>query len=376
MAWRKALRRPLARSLAAGCSAMVCALLAVQACAAGGGSAAPAARTNRRIVLAKAPGGYRWTLARGPVPAIGPHQVLIRVRAVSLNHDDLNLLTRRPHAHLAGLPVGFDAAGDVVGIGRDVTLVHPGMRVTDTYFPRWLKGPPSARKLSVTTHGVIADYIALDETAVVPIPRGLSYVQAATLPLAGLTAFEATIGEQALNPASIVLIEGTGGVSTFAMQFAAAAGARIIQTSDSDAKLARTESIAKHASINYGKVHDWSRRVLVLTHGHGADLIVDVGGRKTLPLAARCLAYGGTLSLVGGLTGYGGDIPALALLMKVARAQGVYVGSRADFLRMDAFITAHHIRPVVDRVFPLAEFARALALLKSDRFIGKIVLRM
>ncbi|MGH8150177.1 MAG: zinc-binding dehydrogenase [Steroidobacteraceae bacterium] len=179
-----------------------------------------------------------------------------------------------------------------------------------------------------------------------------------------------------LHPGSIVLIEGTGGVSTFAMQFAAAAGARIIQTSSSDVKLERTQTIAKHTSVNYRRYPGWSRRVLSLTGGHGADLIVDVGGKTTLPRAIQCLAYGGRLAIVGGLTGYGGDVPALALLGKVAGAQGVYVGSRADFLRMDTFIETHHLHPVIDRVFKFSDFGRALAYMKAGHFVGKIVLKM
>ncbi|MGH8228047.1 MAG: zinc-dependent alcohol dehydrogenase family protein, partial [Steroidobacteraceae bacterium] len=338
--------------------------------------AAAAASPNRRIVFAKTAQGYRWELMRGPIPAIGPHQVLVHVRAVSINHDDLSELAPDPHAHLAGLGVGFDAAGVVVAVGGDVTRVRPGMRVSDSYFPQWLTGPPSARKLAATTRGVFADYIALDASAVIPVPKELSDVEAATLPLAAVTAFEATIGQHVLHPGSIVLIEGTGGVSTFAMQFAAAAGARIIQTSSSDSKLERTQKIARHGSINYRKNPEWSRRVLALTHGHGADLIVDVGGKKTLPQAVQSLAYGGCLAIVGGLTGYGGDVPALALIGKLAGARGIYVGSRADFLRMNAFIAAHHIRPVVSRVFPFRDFKQALAYLKSGQFIGKVVLRL
>lgn len=255
----------------------------VQAAATPAHAAPSAETTNRRIVFSETASGYRWKLASGPVPAVGPRQVLIHVRAISINRDDLSELASNPRRHLEGLTAGFDAAGVVVAVGREVARVRVGMRVTDTYFPRWIEGPPSARKLAVTTHGVFADYIALDEGAVVPAPKELTAVEAATLPLAALTAFEATIGQGVLHPGSIVLIEGTGGVSTFAMQFAAAAGARIIQTSSSDSKLERTQAIAKHSSVNYRKYPQWSRRVLALTNGHGADLIVDVGGKMTLP---------------------------------------------------------------------------------------------
>lgn len=338
------------------------------------------APVNRRVVLAKTPNGYRWKLTSGPVPRVRDHEVLIHVRAVALNRGDLEMLASDPGHDVSGLQVASDAAGDVVAVGPRVTQVRPGMRVTNTYFRRWVDGPPSAEKLAgafgASINGVLADYIAIDDTAVAPMPAGLSYEEAATLPTAGVTAWRASIGGRTIRPGSVVLIQGTGGVSTFALQFAAAAGARVIQTSSSDEKLKRSESIAPHETINYRKVPDWGARVLAMTHGHGADLVIDVGGKSTLPESLRSLAYGGMLSIVGGLTGYDGTISASALLVKAARAQGIYVGSRADYLRMDAFITAHHLHPVIERVYPFSQFDQALRELASDQFVGKIVLRM
>ena len=343
-------------------------------------SAAVRAQIIRRVVLEKTGTGYRWKLTQGERPRVHDHQVLIHVRAVALNRGDLDMLAPNPRRDASGLQVATDAAGDVVAVGPGVTQVRPGMRVTNTFFRRWAAGPPSAQKLAdvfgFSIDGVLADYIAIDDTAVVPIPDGLSYEEAATLPTAGVTAWKATLGQSTIRPGSLVLIQGTGGVATFALQFAAAAGARIIQTSSSDEKLKRSQSIARHESINYRTVPDWAARVLALTDGRGADLVVDVGGKSTLGQSMRCLAFGGTLSLVGGLTGYDGTLPEGALLTKVARAQGIYVGSRADYMSMDAFITAHHLHPVIDRVFPFAQFEAALRELQSDRFIGKIVLRM
>jgi len=314
------------------------------------------------------------------MPAVGDHQVLVHVRAVSLNRGDLEMLAPDPQRNSAGLQVASDAAGDVVSVGKHVMQARPGMRVTSTYFRRWVDGPPSGEKLAAalgaSVDGVLADYVVLDDTGVVPIPSGLTYEQAATLPTAGLTAWNASIGHRVIRPGSIVLIQGTGGVSTFALQFASAAGARVILTSSSDAKLERARAIAPNEEINYRTVPDWSERVLALTHGHGADLVIDVGGKSTLPQSIRCVAYGGTVALVGGLTGYDGELPALALLMKGARAQGVYVGSRADFLRMNAFITAHHLHPVIDRVFTLDRYDEALKYMAAGNFVGKIVLQL
>jgi len=343
--------------------------------------AATQALVNRRVVLEKTASGYRWKLTSGPLPRLRDHQVLIHVRAVSLNRGDIEILASADPRHdISGLQVASDAAGDVVAVGSRVAQVRPGMRVTNTFFRRYLDGTPSPEKVAgvygASIDGVLADYIAIDDTAVVPMPAELSYEEAATLPTAGVTAWRATVGQRVIRPGSIVLVQGTGGVSTFALQFAAAAGARIIQTSGSDEKLKRSETIAPHESINYRKVPDWGARVLAITHGHGADLVVDIGGKSTLGESIRSVAYGGTLSIVGGVTGYDGLIPAGALIEKAARAQGIFVGSRADYLRMVAFMVDHHLHPIVERVVPFERFDEALDDLKSDRFVGKIVLRM
>src|SRR6185312_2824461 len=304
--------------------------------------------TIRSLTLKETADGYGWTLQRVSMPAIGEHQVLIHVRAISLNHDDLPPRRRIPNVNLTGLRIGSDAAGDIVAIGKAVTAFHVGERVTNTYFRNWTEGIPARAQIHrAKVPGVASDYIALDDTAVIAIPDGYSYEEAATLPTAGVTAWVATAGRNQLGPGKVVLIEGTGGVSTFAMQFAAATGARVILTSSSDEKLQRTLKIASHDNINYLTVPMWSQRVLELTGGRGADLVVDVGGKNTLPQAARSLAPGGALSIVGGLTGYDGEIPASALLGNVAKAQGVFVGSRADFGRMIAFIRTHRLHPVI-----------------------------
>jgi NADPH:quinone reductase-like Zn-dependent oxidoreductase len=343
-------------------------------------SAPSGAATIRSVVLEKASSVYRWKLTRKPMPTIGAHQVLVRVRAVSLNRGDLEILVPDPHMNLTGLQPGSDAAGDVVRIGTAVTDIRVGEKVTSTYFRNWTDGPPSRANfeaaLGATVPGVLADYVALDDTAVMPMPKGYSYEEAATLPTAGLTGWVATVGRNALGPSKVVLIEGTGGVSTFAMQFAAATGARIILTSSSDEKLQQMLKVARHESINYRSVPMWSQRVMELTGGRGADLVVDVGGKKTLEQALRSLAPGGTLSVVGGLTGYDGEIPAGLLLANVARAQGVFVGSRADFRKMIDFIETHHLHPLIDRVLPLEKYEEALKLMQADRFVGKIVLRL
>lgn len=334
--------------------------------------------TTRKVVLDKTDTGYRWKLVEAPVPQLGPRQVLVHVRAVSLNRGDLEMLESDNGRE--GLVVASDAAGEILAVGSQVKGFKLGMRVTSLYFNNWTDGLPNDETMSAahgaSVDGVLAEYLVIDDTGVVPAPHGLSFEEAATLPTAGLTAWRALMAHGALGPGDVVLVQGTGGVSTFALQFAAKAGARVIVTSSSDDKLERVRSLGASAGINYRTTPDWSKRVLELTDGRGANVIVDVGGKNTLPVSAKSLAYDGTLSIVGGLTGYNGEIPTRYLLMKSARAQGVYVGSRSEYLHMSEFITKYQLRPVVDRVFTLEQFEQALDLLESGNFVGKIVLTL
>ena len=220
--------------------------------------------TTRKVVLEKSGGGYHWKLTEAPVPPVGDHQVLIRVRAVALNRGDIEALDGDRGPDRSGLLVASEAAGDVVAVGKAVTHVRPGSRITSTYFKNWTDGPPSAEKLEqalgANTDGVLADFVVLDDTTVAPAPAGLSYEEAATLPTAGLTGWMASVGRREPHKGDVVLVQGTGGVSVFALQFAAAAGARIILTSSSDDKLKRAAAIAPHEGINYKSVPEWGRR--------------------------------------------------------------------------------------------------------------------
>lgn len=338
------------------------------------------ARTTREVVLEKAATGYRWMLVVAAVPAVGPHDVLVHVHAIALNHDDTDLLGPDPQHDHTGHIVGSDAAGEVIAVGADVTAIHPGERVTNTYFADWTDGPFASKRLAgmygSSLNGVFRDYLVLPDTDVVGIPDGLSYEEAATLPTAGLTAWSAVTKGRQLRLGDVVLVQGTGGVSIFALQFAAAMGAHVIVTSSSESKLRRALALGAGDGIDYRTTPQWADRVRELTHSRGADLVVDVGGKATLGQSVRCLADAGTLAIVGGLTGYDGVIPAAGLLMKDARAEAVFVGSRADFRRMSEFIAAHHLHPVIDRVFPVEQYQDALRYLQSGGFVGKIVLRM
>lgn len=336
--------------------------------------------TARKIVMEKAASGYRWTLLQAPVPRLGDTQVLVRVRAVGLNRGDWEALElNNSNGTLVGRIPCSDAAGDIVAVGKNVTQLRPGTRVTSLYFRNWTDGSASKEILSgahgFDVDGVLGEYVALEETAVVAAPKGLSYEEAATLPTAGLTAFMATVGQNELRD-RYVLVQGTGGVSIFAMQFALAAQARVLVTSGSDDKLARVRAMGARAGINYKTYPKWSEQVLALTNGHGADLVVDVGGKDTLEQSVKSLAYGGMLSIVGGLSGYDGSISATGLLGKTANARGIFVGSRADYRRMSIFIANHRLHPVIDRVFALDQYEAALEYLRNGNPVGRVVLKL
>jgi NADPH:quinone reductase-like Zn-dependent oxidoreductase len=336
--------------------------------------------TMRKVVLEKAAPGYRWKIEQVPVPQPGDHEVLVRVHSVSLNRGDLVRLEAKSESERIGQVPVTDAAGEVVAVGRLVKDVHKGERVTSTYFKNWVDGPFAHERLESvpgwTADGVLADYIVLASTDVVPVPSWMSYEEASTLPTAGVTAWNAVSGQHKLHAGDVVLVQGTGGVSTFALQFAVAGGARVIVTSSSDDKLAHARSLGARDGINYKSQPQWAQTVLQLTQGHGADLVVDVGGKATLDQSVESLADGGTLSVVGGLTGYDGNIPAWGLLKKAATAQTIFVGSRADYLRMLSFMTVHHVHPLIEKVFSLDAYDEALKMMANGQFTGKIVLNV
>ena len=363
------------KALSGSIALVVLSLLAGIACA-----AEQVPSTARKMVIEKAETGYRWKLVDAPVPQPGDRQVLVRVRAVGLNRGDWEMLGfNNSNGALVGRIPGSDAAGDIVAVGKGVKGLRPGTRVTSLYFRNWTDGTASKEILNaahgIDVDGVLGEYVLLDDTAVVAAPKSLTYEEAATLPTAGLTAWNATAGKNDLRD-RVVLVQGTGGVSLFALQFANAAKARVIATSSSDDKLARVRELGARDGINYRTYPKWSEQLMVLTNGHGADLVVDVGGKETLEQSVKSLAYGGMLSIVGGLSGYDGTISSLGLLNKTASARGVYVGSRVDYQRMSAFIDEHKLHPVIDKVFPLDQFDAALEHLRNGNPVGRVVLKL
>lgn len=325
-------------------------------------------------------GADAWTLTEKPEPQPGARQVLLKMRAVSLNYRDL--LTAQGHYNpklrLPIIPVS-DGVGEVVAVGSEVTRVKVGDRVAGAFFQNWIDGEVSETKARSALGagertGLLAEYVVLDEEGVIHVPEHLTDEEAATLPCAALTSWNALVTQGQIKAGDTVLIQGTGGVSIFALQFARMHGARVIATSSSDEKLARARELGASDGINYKTNPDWDKAVRALTNGSGVDHIVEVGGAGTLERSLRAVRIGGVISLIGVLAG-GGGVNPMPILMKSVRVQGIFVGSREMFAQMNRAIAAHQMRPVVDRVFAFEEARAALQLMASGGHFGKIAIK-
>ena len=322
-----------------------------------------------------------------PMLQIAPGKVLIKVHAVSLNYRDLMMVKGfyNPKMALPRIPCS-DGAGEGAAIGEGVKRVQLGHRVCGIFMQRWLDGPPTAEKskaaLGGDVDGMLAEYLLLDQDGVVRFPEHLSYEEAATLPCAGVTAWNALhhAGEppHAALPGETIVIQGTGGVSIFALQFAKLLGARMIGTSSSDEKLSRAVSLGLDAGCNYKERPEWSGWVSEVTGGQGADRIIEVGGAGTFSQSLRATRVGGMIAQIGVLSGAATSEP-LALtpiLHKQLRVQGIYVGSRAMFEEMNAAIAKAGMHPVIDRVFGFDQVPEAFLHMQSASHFGKIVVRV
>jgi NADPH:quinone reductase-like Zn-dependent oxidoreductase len=268
-----------------------------------------------------------------------------------------------------------DAAGEVLAVGDGVSSVKPGDRVASCFFQDWADGPPTdaaARSaLGGELDGVLAEKVVLKEQGVVPIPYHLSFEEAATLPCAALTAWNALTTD--FDPSGqTVLVQGTGGVSIFALQFAKALGAKVLATSGHDEKLKRALALGADAGTNYKTNPDWDKWAK-LASGGGVDLVVEVGGAGTLEKSVRAIKPGGRIALIGVLAG-GSAFNPLPLMMKAGTLRGIFVGGRAMFLAMNRHIAERQLRPVVDRVFPFADAPAALRHLEAAGHFGKVVI--
>lgn len=315
-----------------------------------------------------------------PEPRPGPGQVRVRVRACSLNYRDL-VLARGGYGPRQRFPIVplSDGVGEVAEVGEGVTRVKPGDRVAGSFFQRWEAGDLDdvafTSALGGFLDGMLAESVVLEEAGVVAVPPYLSDEEAACLPCAAVTAWNALVVEGHVQAGDTVLVQGTGGVSLFALQIARMAGARVIATSSSDAKLQRAREMGASDGINYRDTPDWHKAVRELTGGRGVDQVVEVGGTGTLGRSLRAVRRGGFVALIGVLSG-GGEIDPLPMLSNVVRVHGIYVGSRAMFEAMNRAFELHRIRPVVDRVFAFSEAPEAYRYLESGAHFGKVVIRV
>jgi NADPH:quinone reductase-like Zn-dependent oxidoreductase len=314
-----------------------------------------------------------------PDPKPGPGEVLVRIRAVSFNYRDLLIVKGlyNPKMRLPRIPCS-DGAGEVAAVGEGDTAWRPGDRVVGIFMQNWMNGLPTPANirgaLGGDIDGMLAEYVVLKETGLVAIPQHLTFEEAATLPCAGVTAWNALAAGH-VTPNSTVLIQGTGGVSIFALQLAKLKGARVLGISSSEAKLQRACSLGLDNGFDYGENSEWDRWVLDQTGGAGVDLVVEVGGVGTLPRSLRAVRMGGVIAQIGVLSGPAEPVPIPMILHKQVRIQGIYVGSRHDFEEMNKAICASKLRPVLES-HAWTEARKVLHEMESATHFGKLVLKV
>jgi NADPH:quinone reductase-like Zn-dependent oxidoreductase len=317
-------------------------------------------------------------LADRDLPPLEPNEVLVRLKAASLNFRDLMVVEGlyNPKMNRPLIPLS-DGAGVVESVGSRVTRMKPGDRVAGIFMQAWLDGRVdralSQSAMGGAIDGVLSEFKVFHEDGLVVIPQHLSFEEAATLPCAAVTAWHALFEEAPARPGDSVVLIGTGGVSIFALQFAHAAGLRSIVLSSRDSKLERAKNLGATHLVNYKNEPNWEKVVHAFVPG-GADCVVEVGGAGTLPHSLKAIRMGGQIVVIGGLSGAGQSIDPVPVLMNSIRMQGVYVGSRAMFERMNRAIELHRIQPVVDKVFPWTEVKQAMRHMQGQSHFGKIVL--
>ena len=333
-----------------------------------------------KVAAVKKPGGPgNLIIEERPDPSPRAGEVLVRVHASSLNFHDLAVVMGLIRSEDGRIPMS-DGAGEVVAVGAHVTRFEVGDHVVSTFFPDWHTGGPQSADFSAVPgdgiDGFAAELVAVPEGALTRTPRGYSFREAATLPCAALTAWRGMFVENHVKPGDWVLTQGTGGVSMFALQFAKAAGARVIATSSSDDKLERLTALGADHTINYTTTPGWGAEALRLTGGRGVDEVVEIGGPGTMAQSIAACRVGGHISLIGVLTGISGEVPTAAIFAKNITVSGITVGSRQHQEDMIAAIEAFDIRPVLDRDFALDQLADAFMHQASGAHIGKITVSL
>lgn len=314
-----------------------------------------------------------------PQPSAG--ELRLQVKALSLNYRDLAVIegSYNPRLPLPATPLS-DAAGVVEAVGSGVTRVAAGDRVMTHFIAGWLdgeyRGEYRKTTLGAPGPGLAADKVVLPAEAVLPIPKSYDFGQAATLPIAALTAWSALVTEGSFSRDRALLTLGTGGVSIFALQLAKAMNGRVLITSSRDDKLERARALGADHTINYQRHPSWERIVVELTDGQGVDVVLETGGIGTLNHSLKAVRPGGTIALIGSLTGVEGPVNIARIFMNRVRVAGILVDSRASFADMVHFLESHHIEPVVDRTFAFGELPQALRHMKSGVHFGKIVVTL
>lgn len=333
-----------------------------------------------RLVRLRAPGGLENLRCIEEEPRKPrPGEVLVRIRAGSLNfHDDMVVLGRIPCAD-GRVPIS-DGAGEVIALGEGVVEFDIGDKVVSTFWPHWPGGemtPAIKREIpGETVDGYASEYACVPAHFFTQAPAGYTHAEAATLPCAGVTAWRGLVTCGRVKPGDTVLVQGTGGVSLFALQFAKAAGARVIATSSSEEKLEKLRRLGADDVINYRAVPDWGQKVRDLTDGRGVDHVVEVGGPATFTQSIAACRTGGHIAIVGVLTGFAAEISIPALFSNQIRTSGISIGNRADQEDMIRAITVNCLKPVIDRCLPLQEIADAFRYYESQKHFGKVCLEI
>lgn len=329
-----------------------------------------------QVVNLAAPGGLDKLIVNELEPtAPGPGEIQVAIKASSLNFHDYVVVTGLLPTEDGRVPLS-DGAGEVTAVGEGVGSFAVGDKVLGYFFPHWLDGGPTMTRISGipgdNVDGFAAGSVTMPASAFSRMPSNLSFQEAATLPCAALTAWRAVMVETKLNPGDWVLVQGSGGVSIAALQFARMIGCRVIATSSSDAKLEKLKALGAEQLINYRETPDWGDKVIEITGGHGADLVVEVGGSGTVAQSVRASAFDGCISMIGVLTGFQGEVPTAELFQKNARIHGITVGSQQHQADMINAIEANGMKPVIDSSFPLEELADAFRHQESQQHFGKI----
>lgn len=333
---------------------------------------------SSKTIYVKAGGGYHnVVIGSSETAAPKADEITVRLRASSLNYHDFAVVSGMWGPAEQRIPMA-DGAGEVIAIGEGVSEFAVGDQVVTTFFPDWLAGEPLLEGFTSVPGDGIDGYaretVTARATSFTRAPKGWSHAEAATLTTAGLTAWRALMADDSLKPGDRVLIQGTGGVSIFALQFAKMAGASVIATSSSDEKLEHLKSMGADHVINYRSTPNWGEKVRQLTDDRGVDHVIEVGGPSTLEQSMIAARIGGHISVIGILTGVAGELGIVTALTRQLRLQGVLVGNRTQQQEMIRAIDANGMRPIIDRHFPLDDIVEAFRYQESNRHFGKICL--